>query len=57
MPYSSSDGVMTFVGQALTQRWQALHDCVKCSRLTEPGGVIGGPAEAWAVRKRLRIPE
>jgi hypothetical protein len=40
-PYSRNDGIKTCEGQALTQRWQAVHVVVKCSMLPDPGGATG----------------
>ena len=40
-PYSIKAGCRTWEGHLLTQRWQDVHCCWKCSRLIDPGGVIG----------------
>ena len=41
MPYSRNEGCNTWVGQELTQRWQAVQKFVKCSMLRAPGATTG----------------
>ncbi len=40
-PYSMKAGCRTCEGHLLIQRWHDVHCCWKCSRLIDPGGVIG----------------